>query len=90
MKPSEFLKKNGWCKGEVARDAEGKETSILDDKAVSFCLNSVVYMAYRYQEEQRKEAYRKVDEVVLNVCHWNDHICKSKDQAIKMLESIGE
>ena len=82
MKPSGALKRYGWIKYAIGNKERG------------FCIMGAVDHAYPVlgnESWKYNDVYAAIrSKIMVNITHWNDEVCKSKEEAIALLESIGE
>lgn len=103
MKPSELIRKYGWAQGAMVRLADGRAASvpfskILEEEQkkgvqiIGFCIRGAIEYAYEgTMVGVRSKVLDKVfDKVKMTSFRWNDRHCQSKEEAIALLESIGE
>ncbi len=101
MKPSEVLKKFGWCRRALALDGEGKDADIHSEEAKMFCLLGAIERAYDMEDTKKSdEAKSKLSAKLesmgyasrngVHISVYNDIICQSAEEAISILEEIGE
>ena len=82
MKPSDALKQYGWIKNAIG----SKERGFCIVGAIDYVYPALGDESWKY-DNVYAEIRRKI---VVSIAYWNDEICKSKEEAIALLESIGE
>lgn len=98
MKPSEVLKKYGWCQGTFARNIDGEQVTTIDSQAASFCLLGALYKSCTldniYDFDKFDTYYQIVQKSISelgfpDVPSWNDKTGRTKEEVIKLLEKVG-
>jgi hypothetical protein len=94
MKPSELLKKKGWCQGRSALDVDGNLVNPRSKKAVKFCIIGAVEACIRVGIDSWEDydgAFDKVRRVlrVWSLAEWNDKPGRTKEEVIKVLKEAG-
>ena len=90
MKPSTVLKKYRWCKDYLAKDKEGKPVDVDSEKAVAFCIIGAICKSTPLEEDRRKCYYKLRNKSrIFSISDYNDVVCKSKAEAIRLLKSVG-
>ena len=91
MKPSEYIKK-GWCQGQLAKDAYGIGTEPNYTSATRWCLYGAILAAYNEEILKRVDIIDKLYEKlpVDSMALWNDAPKRTREEVIKLLESVGE
>ena len=73
MKVSELLTSPAkWTHGTWARDSKGFAVSVLDEKAVRFCLSGAILKCYPEKGAYEKIYHRIVQRVGMTPMQWND------------------
>lgn len=85
MKLSTFFKKHKWCKGSLAKDSRKRIVPIYYKSAVSFCLLGGLMKLKKDDLEINK--IRNL--LGYHLAYWNDYVCESKAQLIRVLKSAG-
>lgn len=88
MKPSDYIKK-GWCRKNLAIDADGRAVLTSDLSAVAWCLSGAVCAASKFDYKTMKRWFglieSKMDEAIPK---WNDRRGRTKEQVIALLKSV--
>lgn len=90
-KAANLLKKNGWCKGAMARNKDNAFTSLFDKSACSFCLVGSIYKAnnsYNWGGPMEQAMLAAETLAKDSLSAFNDTTCKSKEQAINFLLKV--
>lgn len=97
MKPSEVLREFGWCQGKLAVDKNWSTVDVHRGNPVAFCLMGAIERSYGLIDFDTENAAKEKLRVLLKerfgtrqITEYNDRICESKEQAISILEEIGE
>lgn len=95
-KPSDYIRM-GWCRGTMARDVEGYAVPSYSDEASSWCLIGAIERVYWDNPqlllicfEKVRNKIKEMGGVILPLALWNDELSRTKEEVIKLLESIGE
>ncbi len=90
MKPSELLKKKGWCQYIGAKDKNGDPADYDSKEAVAFCLTIAIMKCYKQGSSQMFNKFRNVNNIgTMSLVIWNDKKGRTKEQVIKALEKAG-
>ena len=94
MKPSELIKKYGWCQAAFARNHYGQVCETTDKNVASFCLMGSVIYCYRNNNKpgNTSRIYKalKTHLGIENIVEWNDNYYRKEQEVIAALEAIGE
>ncbi len=96
MKPSEIIKKYGWCQGNYYQDKQGNQFPYsavitmpqdeLDQHLGACCANGAIFLA---EESVRKLHNHIVEKTEYSgATAWNDAPGRTKEEVIELLESI--
>lgn len=92
MKPSELLRKKGWCQYAYAEDINGHRSNIHSPYATKFCITGAIQFCYEDIDPLKMLGlFEKLTEIVKeSLPCWNDRQQRQAIEVIALLESIGE
>lgn len=91
MKPSELLRKKGWCQHVYAEDVNGYRVDINSSHATKFCITGAIQFCYDVDPLKMLGLFEKLSDIVRQpLPFWNDNKQRQAIEVIALLESIGE
>jgi len=91
--PSDFLRQ-GWCRGAMAKNAQGEDVDPISPAATAWCLKGAIYAAHQGRANRIRSIAEFLDAIEARVgdstTSWNDEQCRGQDEAVAVAQDIEE